>query len=130
MTMGSQPAPCVLVVDDEPGIRGFLATLLELEGYRVRNAVDGLEALEQVATERPDVLLLDLAMPRMDGWQVLATLRSNGDTLPVVVMTADFDARQVADAHQVDGFLRKPFNVDQLLACLTRVLAEHSRLAR
>jgi two-component system response regulator MprA len=130
VTAGNDRAPYVLVVDDEPAIRSFLAPLLEMEGFRVCSAADGLEAMAHLASERPDVVLLDLAMPRMDGWQVLRALRDRDDAPPVVVMTAGYDAGHKSEAHNVDCYLRKPFDVDQLLTCLTRALAAESRLTR
>src|ERR1700723_2629275 len=78
----------VLVVDDDPDIRLTLRQILREEGFRVREARDGLEALERIADEEPDLVLLDLMMPGINGWEVLATLRHARKDLPVVVLSA------------------------------------------
>jgi DNA-binding response OmpR family regulator len=84
--------PRVLVVDDEPAIRDILGTLLEQEGYRVYTADDGVEALEQIVATRPGILLLDLMLPRLDGFAVLEWVRAHHDPaireMPIVLVTA------------------------------------------
>ena len=115
------PRACVLVVDDDPGIRGFLEVTLRAEGYDVDIASDGRAALDCIGARRPDVVLLDLAMPVMNGWQVHDHLRDEGIDVPVVYMTAGYSARAEAEAHQADGYLEKPFNVDDLLRIVARL---------
>jgi CheY-like chemotaxis protein len=108
----------VLVVDDEPGIRDFLCAVLQAEGYNVAVATDGREALERVAERRPDVVLLDLAMPVMDGWCFQKRLREQGLELPLIFMSAGYDAAEQARLHHAAGHLSKPFEVDDMLAAV------------
>ena len=78
----------VLVVDDDSDIRLTLRQILREEGFRVREARDGLEALERIEEEEPDLVLLNLVMPGINGWEVLETLRHSRKNLPVVVLSA------------------------------------------
>jgi DNA-binding response OmpR family regulator len=104
----------VLVVDDEPMVRETLGQVLTDEGYVVDFAVDGETALERVHAARPDVILLDLMMPGMNGRQFLQALRDDPmyATVPVLVMTAVHGLEVRLDASDV---VEKPFNVDELL---------------
>ncbi len=120
---GEPPAefsPHVLVVDDEPGIRGFVHAILQAEGYSVAIAANGQQALERIAEQRPDVILLDLSMPVMNGWQLNEYLRERRFEIPVVFMTAGFSARAEAQAHGAADYLAKPFDVDTLLDVIGR----------
>src|SRR5579883_1121241 len=101
--------PLVLVVDDEPGIVEFLRYALEDNGYRVETARDGVDALAKIEHELPDVVVTDLMMPRLDGWEFCRRLRSSNATrsLPLIGMSA-VDGSQAA----LDVFLRKPFELD------------------
>jgi CheY-like chemotaxis protein len=113
----SAPMSLVLVVDDEADIREPVAMLLEDAGYRVVTAADGLEALDQVSRELPAVILLDMRMPRMDGWQFARECRARFNRqVPIVVMTAAQDARQRAADVGAEAFVAKPFDLDHLLA--------------
>jgi DNA-binding response OmpR family regulator len=118
-----RPERAVLVVDDDPGVRGFVAMVLRAEGYRVLTAADGVEALEWIARQRPDRVLLDLAMPVMDGWQVLHTLRERRVNVPLVFMSAGYNARVEAERHGADGYLGKPFTRAELLAVVARFVS-------
>jgi CheY-like chemotaxis protein len=115
----ARAAPMVLVVDDEPDIRETIAEALMLEGYRVRTAPNGKSALEQARKGRPDLILLDLMMPVMSGWQFLEAWREDPElgSIPVVVDTAFPDV-------QVEGaavLLRKPFDLTTLLTTISRL---------
>jgi two-component system chemotaxis response regulator CheY len=110
----------VLVVDDDEVIRLTLAGLLELEGYAVRTAADGAEALTIVDRERPCLVLLDMRMPVLDGWGFAAALRGRGVRVPIAVMTAAHDARRWADEVAADACLAKPFDLDDVLATVGR----------
>jgi two-component system KDP operon response regulator KdpE len=117
--------PIVLVIDDEVQIRRFLRISLEANQYRVREAVTGQEGLEQAALLRPDIVILDLGLPDMDGLHVLARLRE-WSHVPVIVLSvrdADTDKIAVLDAG-ADDYLTKPFSVGELLARL-RVAQRH-----
>ncbi len=107
--------PLVLVVDDEPGIVDFLRFALEDNGYRVNTARDGSDALTKIAAERPDYLLTDLMMPRLNGWELCERLRTadTTSTLPIIGMSA-----VEPNNAKLDVFLRKPFELDDLLDAL------------
>jgi two-component system sensor histidine kinase/response regulator len=117
-------APLVLNVDDEALNRSMVCVLLRKMGFEVCEAADGLEALRSVAARRPDLVLLDLAMPVMDGIEFLRRLRATREEphVPVVVLTAHAfaDERDRALAAGADGFIRKPFRLDELLQTIAR----------
>ncbi|MBV8957267.1 MAG: response regulator [Actinobacteria bacterium] len=109
----------VLVVDDEEGIRVLCRVNLELGGFEVVEASDGVEALEKARAQHPDLVFLDLMMPRMDGWQVLDELKNDATTanIPVVILTA-----RTSEEDQMRGwgggildYLAKPFNPQRLV---------------
>ncbi|WP_244975874.1 response regulator transcription factor [Nocardia huaxiensis] len=108
----------VLVVDDEAAVRDALVRALDSEGYETRSAGDGANALSEVARWQPEVVVLDVAMPFMDGLTMCRTLRGRGDRTPILMLTAR-DA--VADRIEgldagADDYLVKPFDLDELLA--------------
>lgn len=107
----------VLIVDDDPSIRGLLVAWLQDSGYRVITASDGLQALDQISRERPDLVLLDLTMPKLDGYGVVARVRDRLETrrLPIIALSADVRAPQKLNGLGVDGFVSKPFDLDELL---------------
>lgn len=109
---------CVMIVEDDEDIRESFAMLLTAEGYDVMTAVDGLDALEQLRARRPDVIMLDLMMPRMNGWEVVESLRADPAlaTIPVFVVSAVGDREPPACEQQ----LTKPVDVDELLSVLRR----------
>ena len=118
----------VLVVDDEPDVLLLCRVNLEFEGYEVMEAADGVEAMSRVRERRPDVILLDVMMPRMDGWQVLTELKSDERLrdIPVVMLTA-----KVQDQDQIRGwssgaseYITKPFSPLSLSQVLEDVLAD------
>ncbi|MEO6881251.1 MAG: response regulator, partial [Mycobacteriaceae bacterium] len=104
----------ILVVDDDRAVRESLRRSLSFHGYEVTLAVDGLEALSRIATDRPDALVLDVMMPRVDGLEVCRRLRSAGDDLPVLVLTArDSVSERVAGLDAcADDYLPKPFALE------------------
>lgn len=106
----------ILVVDDDPHIRQMLAYALADEGYQVDEAADGRAALEMVSRRRPDVILLDMKMPGMDGWEFARLHRErHGHQIPIVVLTAAPDvARRAADI-DAEGYVSKPFDLQVLL---------------
>ncbi len=107
----------VLVVDDDRGIRETLVAALELDGYEVASAADGLVALEMVARAAPAVIILDLMMPRMDGFAFANELQARGlrEKLPLLILTADGRAREKAARIGADAWLAKPFDLLELL---------------
>nr|WP_174391569.1 response regulator transcription factor [Nocardia niigatensis] len=114
----------ILVVDDDRAVRESLRRSLTFNGYTVDLAVDGLDALEKTASQRPDALVLDVMMPRLDGLEVCRRLRSTGDDLPILVLTArDSVSERVAGLDAgADDYLPKPFALEELLARLRALL--------
>ncbi|ARZ69262.1 response regulator transcription factor [Streptomyces sp. HU2014] len=122
--MTAAEPPTVLVVDDDPEVRAAVVDGLCVEGYVVRSAADGLEALSAVAAEPPAAIVLDLAMPVLDGLAVCRRLRGLGDRTPVLVLTArDAVSDRVAGLDAgADDYLVKPFALDELFARLRALL--------
>ena len=114
----------ILVADDDPAVRESLRRSLAFNGYVVVTAADGEEALRLIASDRPDAAVLDVMMPRMDGLQACRVLRSQGDDLPVLMLTArDAVADRVAGLDAgADDYLPKPFALEELLARLRALL--------
>jgi CheY-like chemotaxis protein len=110
-------APLVLVVDDDPDILDAICDILDAEGYRVARARHGAEALEQVEAARPDIILLDLMMPVMDGVAFSHALRQRPrvSDIPIVVISADGNPQRAASVGAA-GYLAKPFDIEALLA--------------
>ena len=111
----------VLVVDDDATLRTVVQRILESEGYVVETASDGNEALDRIQSGPPDLVLLDLMMPIMDGWQVLERLRGVTAHPPVIVLSAYLDRGRVLDAGAVDC-LPKPFRMRDLLRTCQKAL--------
>jgi DNA-binding response OmpR family regulator len=124
-TSVARQAPSILIVDDEPQVVWMLQFSLEAEGYRTFSARDGRIALREMRDRRPDVVLLDIMMPIMDGWSVLEEMRDLPDRPRVVVLSARSSMRDRAKAAELgaDRFMPKPFNMDDLLALLTELAA-------
>ena len=114
----------ILVVDDDRAVRESLRRSLAFNGYTVDLAEDGVEALEAITNERPDALVLDVMMPRLDGLEVCRQLRSTGDDLPILVLTArDTVSERVSGLDAgADDYLPKPFALEELLARLRALL--------
>lgn len=114
----------ILVVDDDRAVRESLRRSLAFNGYTVDLAQDGLEALDLIASDRPDALVLDVMMPRLDGLEVCRQLRSTGDDLPILVLTArDSVSERVAGLDAgADDYLPKPFALEELLARMRALL--------
>jgi len=114
----------ILVVDDDRAVRESLRRSLEFNGYQVELASDGARALEAIVAHRPDALVLDVMMPRLDGLEVARRLRSTGDDLPILVLTArDTVSDRVSGLDAgADDYLPKPFALEELLARLRALL--------
>jgi len=111
----------ILVVDDDPAILDFVALALTDEGYEVKTAADGHTALEIIDRWPPDLILLDMRMPIMDGWEFAkAYAERPGRHAPIVVLTAAQDAAALAREIQAVGYVAKPFAIDDLLAVVDR----------
>jgi DNA-binding response OmpR family regulator len=124
---GREPQATVLLVDDEDQLRRVMKDLLEREGYRVTEAQNGIEALDQVDRHAPDIVVLDLNLPGLDGYGVLSHLRSRPATakIPVVVLTARGDEDNEVRVLELgaDDFLSKPFRARALSARLKTILS-------
>lgn len=117
----------VLVVDDEPTARSMLRLILVRAGFEVREAKDGYEALEQVEGKIPDLMLLDIMMPGMDGFTVCQTLREQESTadLPIIMLSARADPESVNTGLRVGAtkYLTKPVTPDELTRHVREVLS-------
>ena len=115
----------ILVVDDQKHIVRLVQVTLERAGYEVVCAYDGLEALEQVAKERPEMVVLDVMMPRMDGFEVLQRLQADPklQTIPVIMLTAKAQDADIFKgwSQGVSSYLVKPFNPRELLTFVQRI---------
>jgi CheY-like chemotaxis protein len=113
----------VLVVDDDRTVREVLSVLLRDGGYAVTVAADGIQGLESIRLEPPDLVILDLEMPRLDGWGVLEALRGIGALPPTIVLSAEADPDRAA---RQGAFLcvPKPFRPEELLDACRRALSE------
>ena len=121
----------ILVVDDEPEIAKLVAKVMESRGHRVTVGRDGQEALELVARERPDVLVLDLNLPKVDGFEVCRRLKSAEETrtLPIVMLTAAFPSVEDADRGLTvgaDEYVVKPFLREVLVHNVERLIPKIS----
>lgn len=117
--------PQILVVEDDDAIRGLVSEVLRDDGYDVREATNGVEALDRLREERPDLIVLDLMMPVMDGWAFVEECRREPecDDVPIVVTSASHDLPRTAERLSTFGVrtcLAKPFDVDGLLALVER----------
>jgi len=113
----------ILVVDDDPHICTLVAEFLRAEGHDARCAHDGLAALAEVERDPPDLIVTDLAMPRLDGAGLVAQLHERGHRIPVVVITA---LHHRVPSLPVAGFVAKPFDLDHLQAAVERALANET----
>ncbi len=115
----------ILVCDDERHIVRLIQVNLEREGFTVVTAYDGKDGLEKVTAEKPDMLVLDVMMPYMDGFEVLKALRKNPATenLPVIMLTAKAQDKDVFEGYHygADMYLTKPFNPRELISFVKRI---------
>ena len=128
--MADAPVPLILVVDDYPDAREMYAALLQLSGYRVAVASDGAEALAQAFALGPDLILMDLSLPGMDGWEAIRRLKADERTrhAPVVALTghAHGESLDRARAAGCETVLVKPCLPDDLVREIRRVLAANA----
>ena len=118
--------PVILVADDEPGLVRLMQFNLEMEGYRVLTARNGEEALETARAHHPDLIILDVMMPKLDGFEVLKRLREESQTesIPVIMLTALSHERSISQGWELgaDFYLTKPFDPSELLEVVRRFL--------
>ena len=125
--------PLVLVVEDYQDAREMYAAYLQFSGYRVAEATNGIEAIEQANALMPDIILMDLALPKMDGWEATRRLKLQESTrhIPIVALTGHALAGHAEGARQAgcDAFVTKPCLPDALVAEIKRMLASRAHAA-
>jgi DNA-binding response OmpR family regulator len=122
MKKAASTQPQVLIIEDEAGLLEILELNFRMAGYRVLTAGDGVFAWQQFERERPDLLVLDLNLPRMSGFRLLELVRSESD-VPVLVLTAyDFAEAEEVAQHRPDAFVKKPFEMEDLIATADRLV--------
>jgi excisionase family DNA binding protein len=114
---GKTGGPLVLVVDDDARLREFMRVNLEMEGYSVREASSADEALEAIDDQAPELVLLDVVMPGVDGWQMLQRMQERHGSIPVIMFSGQIDANSATEAEErgARGFVGKPFDPQQLI---------------
>src|SRR5882724_6310437 len=119
----------ILIIEDETPMRTALKDVLEAEGHRALTATDGEQGLQRAIAEKPDLILLDLMMPKLDGFTLCAELRRLGHTPPVLMLTAkgQIDDRVAGLDAGADDYLVKPFSTEELLARVRAVLRRIQR---
>ena len=115
----------ILVVDDEDEVREMIRRILRLSSYHVIEARDGIEALEMALAQRPDLITLDIMMPRKDGIRLCEELKAHKDTkhIPVVVLTAVGNRKKVMDAG-ADHYMNKLFSIDEFVKVVDRLIGK------
>ena len=123
--------PQVLVVDDEPNIRELVQVALKFHGCAVSTASSGMEALRQAESDRPDLIVLDVVLPDIDGFEVCRRLRAGGNEVPVIFLTARDTSSDTVTGLALGGddYVTKPFSVEALVARVRAVLRRASRAA-
>lgn len=121
----------VLIVDDEMRMRRVIADYLHIKNYRTAEAADGVEALEVFRAEHPDLVLLDVMMPRMNGWDVCRTIRMENTTTPIIMLTARSEESDELQGFELgaDEYIAKPFSLKILLARIEAVLRRRADAA-
>jgi two-component system OmpR family response regulator len=123
MVITEVPTARILVVDDEPNIAELLSVALRFEGYDVGVAATGAEALDMVRTYRPNLVMLDIMLPDVDGNEVCRRLRQQGEQVPIVFLTArDTTEDKVEGLGMGDDYVTKPFSIEELMARVGAIL--------
>ncbi|MGJ3508529.1 response regulator transcription factor [Enemella sp. A6] len=119
----------ILVVDDDKGVRESLARSLQYSGYEVDTAADGVEALARLSATRPEAVIMDVMMPRLDGLETTKMLRSTGNDVPILILTARDAVDDRVDGLDAgaDDYMVKPFSLDELLARLRALIRRAER---
>ncbi len=123
-SVSAGPKPDVLIVDDEPHVREVVATYLEREGFSVRSAADGKQALVELGVKRPDAVVLDLMLPEVSGLEVLQRLRAGGDEVPVILLSARGEEPDRVAGLELgaDDYVAKPASPREIAARVRAVL--------
>src|SRR6516165_7724808 len=122
----AQPTKTILVVDDDMELSDGLRTVLEKQGYRVLQARDGQQGQQMIYQQHPDLVVLDMMMPRRGGYPVLEHFRGKSDAPPIIMITANEGSRHKAYAEYlgVVDYIRKPFAMDRLLEAVNKAFAQ------
>lgn len=129
--------PYILIVDDDPDILDGIITILETQPYRLATARDGKKCIEMIANDKPDLLILDLLMPRMDGWGVIRELRSEPqyNEIPIMILTTvieDASRRryelETGMAMDVQDYIQKPARPDDLINRVEKLLKARNKI--
>src|SRR5919205_4133013 len=123
------PVPRVLVIDDEPNIRELVQVALKFHGCLVTTAATGKQAYREAMSGQPDLIVLDVVLPDVDGFEVCRRLRAAGNDVPVIFLTARDTASDTVTGLAIGGddYVTKPFSVEALVARVTAVLRRASR---
>ncbi len=118
----------ILIVDDDATMVNLLSTILEIDGFQAKSSLSGKEAFQVISRDLPDLVLLDIMMPEMDGFEVLARLRSDPVTkkLPIIMLTARTDDKDIFEGWKrgADEYVTKPFDPRQLVDTIRTVLSK------
>lgn len=127
-TEGIDMSQLVLVVDDEPAVNDLICDALRLAGFRTDSAADGFLALQYLRGTTPDLVILDINMPRVDGFETLERMRQGGDQTPVIILTArqERDDARTGFERGADDFVHKPFSIEELVWRVRAVLRRAS----
>jgi two-component system OmpR family response regulator len=117
-------AEMILIVDDEAGVRELLGDALRIAGFETSTASDGMSALTAIRNKKPDLLIIDINMPLMDGFELVERLRSTGDNTPALMLSARADRADVTRGLTLgaDDYVTKPFGLEELLLRVKAIL--------
>ncbi len=119
----------IMVIDDQPDILDIVKAILERSGYVVQVADSGMEAFSLMEEKKPDLIILDIMMPQMDGWKVLKQLKGNADysSIPVILLTVKVQHEDVLKGYKLgaDYYITKPFNSSQLIVGINFILSKY-----
>jgi len=126
------PGPRILIIEDEAPMRAVLKDILDTEGFRILTAIDGEEGLQRAVREKPDLILLDIMLPKLDGFALCAELRCLGVQTPILMLTAkgQVEDRVTGLDSGADDYLVKPFSIDELLARVRALLRRRQKRTR
>ena len=122
-------AQLIMIVDDEPGVRALLNDTLRIAGFETVEATDGMSALTLLRTHKPDLLVIDINMPLMDGFELVERLRSTNDLTPVLMLTAREDKADITRGLKIgaDAYVVKPFGIEELILRIKAILRRSAK---
>jgi two-component system OmpR family response regulator len=122
-------AELIMIVDDEPAVRALLNDTLRIAGFETLEATDGMSALTLLRTNKPALMVIDINMPLMDGFELVERLRSNNDLTPVLMLTAREDKTDIARGLKIgaDDYVVKPFGIEELILRIKAILRRSSK---